>query len=123
MLRIDFVAVLALGLVRQNSLRDCVATLRQLPQVRSRGFACPTAGKTKPRHCAPHRPGNRPQPGPPAATRGKRGDGIHGDRAPRPCPGQRPVCRCVRSMRLGRRAAQRSRPVLVCRRTHKNFNI
>jgi len=30
---IDFVAMLALGLVRQNSLRDCVAALRQPPQV------------------------------------------------------------------------------------------
>jgi len=61
MLRIDFVAVLALGLVPKNSLRE-LRSLRSNSFGKSETVALlPSAGTLKPQRCAPHRPGNRPR--------------------------------------------------------------
>jgi len=114
MLRIDCTAVLAAGLARQNSLRDCVATLRQLPQVRSRRLACPPAGKPSPAAALLVAPEIAPGPGPPAAPGHA---GVRFTRKPSRRVQGKGVCAAVRARLSG--AEQRSElGPLVCAEGH-----
>ena len=127
---IDSAAVLAAGLVRQNSLRD-LRSLRSNSCRKSETVACVSFGThAKPRHCAPRRPGSRPRPQGPAEPRLETLCQFQRYQA-RPCScllasptsrgnggnshdvsWQGPACLRAAAGPLGRRAAQRSRPRL-----------